>query len=152
MSGKSVLLLLWPLLLAGCEETIEKYNPAEPKVGTMQYSTPQADPPTNLSRARSVRLLLRVDEHLESNDHIILVNQSDGAIYGLAITVNNDYLYTVPLIQMGETVRIPETWLATKLGQPFPSERRVRMERVEVRFNGKLAAFYDARGNPAPAE
>ena len=135
---------------AGCKEEIEKYNPAQPRVGARQYPTPRAEPIPQLTRAKSVRLAMTVDEHFEVNDHIILVNQSDGAVYDVQLIVNHDYFCTLPLIEMGDTIRIPETWLTSKQGRPFPSERRVRIERVEVRHEGRLVAFFDARGNSPP--
>ncbi|MCG3178691.1 MAG: hypothetical protein BIFFINMI_01020 [Phycisphaerae bacterium] len=145
-------LLIALLAAAGCDEV----NPATPQMGAMKYPLPPEPAPDQplpvLTRATNAQVRLLVDEHNESNDHIILVNASDGALYGMKLTVNNDYLYTVPLIERGQTLRIPETWLATKGNVAFPSAQRVRMERVEVRHEGKLVAFFDARGYSAPAE
>ncbi len=145
-------LALAAVLLAGCDETIEKVNPADPKLGARQFPTPKADPPMDLTRARRVKLEMVVDEHLEPDDNIILINRSDGALYSVELTVNHDYTIALALIEMGETVAVPESWLRTRDGRPFPSERRVRIERVEARYLGQLIAFFDARGNPAPTQ
>ncbi len=138
--------------LAGCEETIEQYNPRDMPMGATEYETPATEPLPELTRATRVEIALVVDEHNEPDDHVILVNRSDGAVYDLQITINRDYRAVVPLIEMGETVRVPESWFKTGGGRAFPSARRVRIERCEVRHGGKLVAFYDARGNPPPGE
>jgi hypothetical protein len=144
------LLIATLFTIAGCEEI----NPAQPRTGAYSYPLPdepdKGDQPPRFTRATRVDLYLQIDEHNETDDHVMLSNRSDGAVYGLEITVNNDYRYTLGWIERGQHLRIPESYFVTDAGRKFPSEQRVRMERVEIRHRGKLVAFQDLRGYPPP--
>lgn len=135
--------------LAGCEDPIEQYNPSQFQGGAGSYPTPADEPPMNLTRATRVDIQLVVDEHLEPDDHVILVNRSDGAVYDVKVTINHDYDFTVKLLEMGDTVRVPESWFKTADGRPFPSERRVRIELCTVYHDGHLVAAWQYPRNAA---
>ena len=110
--------------LAGCTDAIEQINPTEPRVGARRFPTPHPPPPPVLKVASQPEVFLQMDDYSTTGDHVVIHNHSDGALYDLKVIVNHDYTYVMPVLQMGETVRVPDSYLRTEAGRGFPHRSR----------------------------
>jgi hypothetical protein len=137
--------------LGGCSDQIERLNPADPPIGAHGYPTPLPRPVPNLKPASQPEVRLEPpDDYTTTGDHLVIHNRSDGALYDLEVIVNNDYLYTMPVLPMGEAVRVPDSYLHTAQGKPFPTDRQVRIVRIEVHYQGRVLAVFDRRPQMRP--